>query len=255
MISRTAVCSQLNTLDLQERQKAISRRELREPFVLNLPPFEIVVERPAWLGEVNLTKRVPNTARNAVFCPVLLSANGRVKPDAVLVNGKPESHTEGAYYIEWHDGGIQARAARIVRGLPPEPIRTPTIAAPAPPDQTLAVSTPSVVTDPSGESPVKKAVDALGQPSLSAPAVTTSAVMPQNSAATKWQSIEILFLSDHRIQIRVSGKSMESLNFAEFGFADGRTQNANKAWELLRVLAEEGGSYGTGTQLERTGQR
>jgi hypothetical protein len=98
-----------------------------------------------------------------------------------------------------------------------------------------------VVTDSSGESPIKKALDALGQPSLPAPAVTTSAVTPKNSAAKKWQSIEILFLSDHRIQIRVNGKSMESRNFAEFGFADGRTQNANKAWELLRVMAEERG--------------
>ena len=39
-----------------------------------------------------------------------------------------------------------------------------------------------------------------------------------------WQSIEILFISDHRLQIRVNGKSMESLNFTEFGFADGRTR-------------------------------
>ena len=116
-----------------------------------------------------------------------------------------------------------------------------TIATPVPPAQIPAVSTSSVVTDPSGESPVKKALDALGQPSLPAPAVTTSAVTPKNSAAKKWQSIEILFLSDHRIQIRVNGKSMESRNFAEFGFADRRTQNANKAWELLRVMAEERG--------------
>jgi hypothetical protein len=131
---------------------------------------------------------------------------------------------------------IQARAARVVRGLAPEPTPTPTIATPVPPAQIPAVSTSSVVTDPSGGSSVKKALDALGQPSLPAPAVT-----PKNSAAKEWQTIEILFLSDHRIQIRVNGKSMESRNFAEFGFADGRTQNVNKAWELLRVMAEERG--------------
>jgi hypothetical protein len=34
---------------------------------------------------------------------------------------------------------------------------------------------------------------------------------------------------------------MESLNFTEFGFADGRTQNPNKAWKLLRAMAEERG--------------
>ena len=54
--------------------------------------------------EVNLTKRV-QTPQGMRYCPVVLSANGRVKPDAVLVNGKPERHPEGAYYIEWHDNG------------------------------------------------------------------------------------------------------------------------------------------------------
>jgi hypothetical protein len=79
--------------------------------------------------------------------------------------------------------------------------------------------------------------------------VTTPAVRPKNSAARNWESIEILFLSDHRIQIRVNGKSMEALNFAEFGFADGRTQNPNKAWELLRVLAEERGIIRNGNAV------
>jgi hypothetical protein len=50
--------------------------------------------------QVNLTKRV-QTSKGMRYCPVVLSANGRVKPDAALVNGKPERHTEGAYYLEW----------------------------------------------------------------------------------------------------------------------------------------------------------
>jgi integrase/recombinase XerD len=58
--------------------------------------------------EVNLTKRV-RTNTGLRYCHVVLSANGRVKPDAVLVNGKPERHTEGAYYIEWHDNGKRIR--------------------------------------------------------------------------------------------------------------------------------------------------
>jgi len=58
--------------------------------------------------EVNLTKRV-QTPQGMRYCAVVLSANGRVKPDAVLVNGKPESHPEGAYYIEWHDNGKRIR--------------------------------------------------------------------------------------------------------------------------------------------------
>jgi integrase len=58
--------------------------------------------------EVNLTKRV-RTRAGLRYCPVVLSANGRVKPDTVLVNGKPERHPEGAYYIEWHGDGKRIR--------------------------------------------------------------------------------------------------------------------------------------------------
>jgi integrase/recombinase XerD len=58
--------------------------------------------------EVNLTKRV-QTPQGMRYCAVVLSANGRVKPDAVLVSGKPERHPEGAYYIEWHDNGKRIR--------------------------------------------------------------------------------------------------------------------------------------------------
>src|SRR5438552_10815595 len=58
--------------------------------------------------EVNLTKRV-NTAQGLRYCPVALAANGRVKPDVVLVNGKEERHPEGAYYLEWREGSKRIR--------------------------------------------------------------------------------------------------------------------------------------------------
>ena len=52
--------------------------------------------------EVNLTKRVqtPNGYR---YFPAVLSGNGRIKSDIVLVAGREEKHPEGAYYIEWRD--------------------------------------------------------------------------------------------------------------------------------------------------------
>jgi integrase/recombinase XerD len=53
--------------------------------------------------EVNLTKRV-QPPQGWRYCRVLLSANGRVKPDVVVVNGKEERHPEGAYYLEWREG-------------------------------------------------------------------------------------------------------------------------------------------------------
>jgi integrase/recombinase XerD len=58
--------------------------------------------------EVNLTKRV-QTSNGMRYCPVVQSANGRVKPDFVFVNGEPERHTEGAYYLEWRENGRRVR--------------------------------------------------------------------------------------------------------------------------------------------------
>ena len=58
--------------------------------------------------EVNLTKRVQTNA-GLRYCPVVFSANGRVKPDYVLVNEREERHPEGAYYIEWREGANRKR--------------------------------------------------------------------------------------------------------------------------------------------------
>jgi integrase len=41
----------------------------------------------------------------------VLSANGRVKPDVVIVQGKHESHPEGAYYLEWREGTRRIRVS------------------------------------------------------------------------------------------------------------------------------------------------
>jgi len=58
--------------------------------------------------EVNLTKRV-QTPHGWRYCRVLLSSNGRAKPDAVFVNDKEEWHPEGAYYLEWREGAKRVR--------------------------------------------------------------------------------------------------------------------------------------------------
>jgi integrase/recombinase XerD len=58
--------------------------------------------------EVNLTKRV-TTPSGLRFCPIVLTDNGRVKPDYVLVDGQKERHTEGSYYIEWYEGDKRIR--------------------------------------------------------------------------------------------------------------------------------------------------
>ena len=58
--------------------------------------------------EVNLTKRV-KTPEGLRYCPVVISANGRIRPDAVIVNGKEEKHPEGAYYLDWREGAKRVR--------------------------------------------------------------------------------------------------------------------------------------------------
>jgi len=58
--------------------------------------------------EVNLTKRV-QTVKGMRHCPIVLSPNGRVKPDLVMIDGKPERHPEGSYYLEWCNGSKRMR--------------------------------------------------------------------------------------------------------------------------------------------------
>jgi hypothetical protein len=58
--------------------------------------------------EVNLTKRV-RTSNGLRYCHVVLSSNGRVKPNLVIVNGEQELYSEGAYYLEWREHGRRVR--------------------------------------------------------------------------------------------------------------------------------------------------
>jgi hypothetical protein len=60
--------------------------------------------------QANLTKRV-KTRSGLRYCPVVLAANGRIKPNLVLVDGKPEAHPEGAYYLEWRNGSKRIRVS------------------------------------------------------------------------------------------------------------------------------------------------
>jgi integrase/recombinase XerD len=53
--------------------------------------------------KVNLFKRV-RTSTGLRCCPVVESANGRIKPNAVIVDGVEEKHQEGAYYLSWYEG-------------------------------------------------------------------------------------------------------------------------------------------------------
>src|ERR1039457_855514 len=85
------------TNDAARNLEYVTRGENRKRFVMRAGGYS-----------VNLTKRV-QTANGMRYCPVAESANGRVKPDVVLLNGKEERHPEGAYYLEWRDGSKRVR--------------------------------------------------------------------------------------------------------------------------------------------------
>lgn len=63
---------------------------------------------PVRKRKVNLTKYV-QTHKGLRYCPAVLSANGRIKQDVVLVDDKEERHPEGAYYIDWTEDGKRIR--------------------------------------------------------------------------------------------------------------------------------------------------
>ena len=58
--------------------------------------------------EVNLTKRV-QTPYGWRYCRVVFSANGGIKPDLAVVNGKQECHKECPYYLGWREGAKRMR--------------------------------------------------------------------------------------------------------------------------------------------------
>ena len=57
---------------------------------------------------VNLTKRVMVNG-GLRYCPVVEAANGRIRPDVVMVDGTEERHPEGSYYIDYREGEKRVR--------------------------------------------------------------------------------------------------------------------------------------------------
>jgi len=58
--------------------------------------------------------------------------------------------------------------------------------------------------------------------------------------ASKWEDIEISFLSDERVQITI-GTQIETRNYHEMGFASKQNGTPVRAWQVLRSMAETEG--------------
>ncbi len=60
--------------------------------------------------EVNLTKRIDTPAVRR-FCKVVITPNGRLKPDWVEIDGREIRCPGGAYYLDWTENGQRRRPA------------------------------------------------------------------------------------------------------------------------------------------------
>lgn len=52
-------------------------------------------------SKFKLEIRIRNRRGQRVYCAPVFAANGRLKPMAAMVNGKPEAHPEGIYYLRY----------------------------------------------------------------------------------------------------------------------------------------------------------
>jgi hypothetical protein len=48
---------------------------------------------------------VSDTLEGRRYDPVIIAANGRAKPNWVMVNGRPEKYESGVYYLERYENG------------------------------------------------------------------------------------------------------------------------------------------------------
>jgi hypothetical protein len=84
----------------------------------------------------------------------------------------------------------------------------------------------------------------LAGASVSQPATISASVLKTSSPTPtlkSWGDLTITFLSDERVQVSYPGFT-ETLNYAEFGLADGRSETPKKAWTVLRTLAVNDGA-------------
>ncbi len=108
------------------------------------------------------------------------------------------------------------------------------------------------------EALAKRREESKVEDQTSTKSVSASAAIRHQPEVRRWEDIEISFLSDERVEIRI-GSQIETRNYAEMGFEDQRTGKPNEAWSLLKGLAELKGEISrdelSGKHLERFTKR
>jgi hypothetical protein len=102
-------------------------------------------------------------------------------------------------------------------------------------------------------------IERLTTPAAEGAGVPPRAAEPEEESRTaeeaspwqlsRWQDLEIRFLSDERVEVR-AGERRETRNYAEMGFEDHRignqrTGNPTRAWLVLRAFATNEGRFPT----------
>jgi hypothetical protein len=82
------------------------------------------------------------------------------------------------------------------------------------------------------ESWIRKAYEQVASRERSQKRVDLGGLKPE-----AWASLEIRFLSDERVQLKV-GLEVATCNYAELGFEDRRSGKPNLAWAVLRAVAQ-----------------
>jgi hypothetical protein len=77
-----------------------------------------------------------------------------------------------------------------------------------------------------------------------------SGVQATPAEAIVWDQVEVRFLSEHRVQLTIAGKT-STRNYSECGFEDGRSKKPNLAWSILRELAKESGELRVAPNVHR----
>ena len=112
-------------------------------------PRGSLLNAPEYADRVNLIKKI-KVGATWRFAPVVPEPNGRLK-DKVRINGAVETHTEGAYYIEWRERGKRCRvsvaredavAEARKKAVELQAIRDGLIASPEPVVEEAVVQTP-----------------------------------------------------------------------------------------------------------------
>jgi hypothetical protein len=72
--------------------------------------------------------------------------------------------------------------------------------------------------------------------------------------ARSWEDIDIVFLSEFKVQITINLQPQSPQNYAEMGFENKKNKNPVAAWETLRELAQHGGVCRVPANGKRWGQ-